>query len=575
MNIKIIYTDGGRRESKLDYFLGVGAGIYAYEYSDVDMSNYSCKWPSVPAIFTPMGICCSNAVKAFSSDASVENAIAIMYRKLSADSSDKKLKAWENETDSVARGKMNSTDITPIMRLGKTAKIIIPYLSNHTVKEINKIANKASVPITITEMIIPLDPTFTSNVAELISFIEALKLSKDMDVVYIYSDSDYVVRGVTEYMEGWHSAQWRKGDGELVRNIEYWKEIYTLYTDLTSNTCVTVSHIYSHRGNYGNEVVDTLATLATMMSGNGRLLPIIDKYLLSTARAHTNGRSIPRHAALKWIYKYTNSDDMKVVIKGEEWHGYITGNHASKSSVPPEMIGKPQGDALFGLVFQRDQIPIVKKLADTVYDRVYRYCKNKMDKIDFFTLINSGNVNRDITTRAINVGLDSLKYNYGQRYLENLTGDPIVISMDKPMLSRRIFDIAETMKLLLGATMAKLGIENELGIGDAVGIDIHDITEYFTDGKKMLPMKELAIEVTVDGDLVRLAIGIDVPPRIVLMDEARHNLNVKLVIYNRTKNSFMHFCYLESDNIYSMWYNPYSNTRLLLDTAINEDSKDK
>lgn len=561
-NVIVVYTDGGRRAGKLDNFLGVGSGIYAYAYDNTDMENFSHRWPKVDAIFTPMGICCKEAVKEYSKDANnklVEEFAAIMA---STDvSRETKLAKWHDKVAAEARGKGKDKGFTPLEKMGKTAKLIIPYLGQYDAKELLKVANKTSVPIEITEMVIPLAQEETSNVAELQSFIEALRLAKDMSMAYIYSDSEYVVKGVTEYMVNWKARDWRKGDGELVKNLDYWVEIDKL---MNSTECtILISHINSHRGNFGNEQVDDMATLATMMSANFNFDAMRIDYPLSEASKQIPEKLIPRQLALKWIYRYTNTEEQTTSIRDEKWFGYLTGDHVRKSSAPPQLVGKPQPDAMYGLVYQRECLPIIKEMADVVHDRVYRDSKNEMDQFDFFTLLNAGNLNRDCTGLAMKFGTSALKYSYSQHYLENLSGDPLVISMHKPMLSRRLFDINETMNMLLGSTMSKLGVKTELATGDAKGLDILDITEFFTDGKKIHQLNEAAIQLDVNGVVLRLAIGIDVPSRAILMDEAKHNLQVKLVTYNATKNSFMYFCYVESDNLYSIWYNPYSNRRLL------------
>lgn len=566
-NAIVIYTDGGRRQGKLDNFMGVGAGIYAYEYDTTLMETFSHKWPKVDAVFTPMGITCKDAVKAYSKDA--DSPLMKEYDEAKANPDKPMLmEKWEAKVDGLAKGKRKDNAFTPIEKLGKSAKLILPYLFQHEAKPLLKVATKVATPMVITEKVIPLQQNETSNAAELTSFVEALKLAKGKAMTYLFSDSEYVVKGVTEYMPNWKARDWRKSDGEEVKNLEFWLEIDGLLEDLAQmGTVCIITHINSHRGNYGNEQVDDMATLATMVSANFSFDDISRTYLLSEISDQIPDKHIPRQCSLKWIYRFTNSEEMTAKIDGQEWFGYLTGDHVRKSSAPPQLVGKPQPDACYGLVYRRDAIPLVKTLADEVHKRVYRDSVNEMDQFNFFTLLNAGNINRDCTGQALKFGLDALKYSYSQHYLENLSGDPLVISMHKPMLSRRLFDICDTMNLLLGSTMSSLGIKTELATGDAKGIEIMDITEHFTDGKKMHQLNDSALELEVHDVKLRLAIGIDVPTRAVLMDEAKHNLQVKLITYNSTKNAFNYFCYVESDNLYSIWYNPYSNRRLLFTEA--------
>ncbi|KAF8914384.1 ribonuclease H-like domain-containing protein, partial [Gymnopilus junonius] len=77
---------------------------------------------------------------------------------------------------------------------------------------------------------ITLEPeNATSNRAELIAVIEALKYSKEWDIdcdkLVIATDSEYVVKGSTEWCREWAMRGWRTSSGEPVKNKDLWDSL--------------------------------------------------------------------------------------------------------------------------------------------------------------------------------------------------------------------------------------------------------------------------------------------------------------------------------------------------------------
>lgn len=100
----------------------------------------------------------------------------------------------------------------------------------------------------------------TNNFMELRALLEAIRWAKDYtgDMVRIYSDSSYGVKGITEWMKGWQKRGWRKADGSPILNPELWKQIYAEWDP----TKMSVTHIRGHAGHFGNEMADKYAVAA-------------------------------------------------------------------------------------------------------------------------------------------------------------------------------------------------------------------------------------------------------------------------------------------------------------------------
>lgn len=108
----------------------------------------------------------------------------------------------------------------------------------------------------IKEKSIPLGEG-TNNIAELTAAIEALRyiITLKPNKVLLFADSQYVVKGVTEWSKSWVKHNWKSSSGKKVLNMELWKELLSL----TSQVDVDFQWVKGHADNEYNERVDVLA----------------------------------------------------------------------------------------------------------------------------------------------------------------------------------------------------------------------------------------------------------------------------------------------------------------------------
>jgi len=98
-----------------------------------------------------------------------------------------------------------------------------------------------------------VEPHTTNNRMELQAVIEALKLLKRSCQVILYTDSQYVQKGITEWIHGWKQKNWKN-----VKNVDLWQDL-----DLaSSNHQIDWQWVRGHNGHAGNERVDALANIA-------------------------------------------------------------------------------------------------------------------------------------------------------------------------------------------------------------------------------------------------------------------------------------------------------------------------
>ena len=94
----------------------------------------------------------------------------------------------------------------------------------------------------------------TNNRMELTAALETLKLLDPSKPVKFNTDSQYLKRGIEEWMPNWKARNWKRKGGVLA-NIDLWKEI----SDIISNRKITWRWIKGHAGNPYNEQVDQIA----------------------------------------------------------------------------------------------------------------------------------------------------------------------------------------------------------------------------------------------------------------------------------------------------------------------------
>ena len=93
---------------------------------------------------------------------------------------------------------------------------------------------------------------------ELTAAIRGLEAVEENSQVVIYTDSQYVCKGITEWIAGWKLKGWKTASGKPVKNPKLWGELDAVCRLHT----VEWRWVRGHTGNLGNERADTLANLA-------------------------------------------------------------------------------------------------------------------------------------------------------------------------------------------------------------------------------------------------------------------------------------------------------------------------
>ena len=97
------------------------------------------------------------------------------------------------------------------------------------------------------------DSHTTNNIMELTAVIRGLE-RYGSGPVKVYTDSKYVMDGITKWIKGWKRNGWKTSTGGTVKNRSLWEQLDQLVTEF-----VTFEWVKAHNGEHWNEEVDTLA----------------------------------------------------------------------------------------------------------------------------------------------------------------------------------------------------------------------------------------------------------------------------------------------------------------------------
>jgi ribonuclease HI len=125
----------------------------------------------------------------------------------------------------------------------------------------------------------------TNNRMELTAAIRALRAVEAGASIDLHTDSQYLRRGITEWLPGWIARGWRRKDGEI-KNVDLWREL----AGEAARHDVRWHWVRGHSGDRYNERADALATAAIRAGGPAAEAPAavagaweIDVYLRVSA----------------------------------------------------------------------------------------------------------------------------------------------------------------------------------------------------------------------------------------------------------------------------------------------------
>lgn len=121
------------------------------------------------------------------------------------------------------------------------------------------------------------NPQTTNNRMEIVGTLRALAALKEAPspVIFLYTDSTYVIRGITQWIWGWKQKGWRNSAGEEVSNRDLWEELLRQVNRLKPAK-IEWKYVRGHSGVPGNERCDEIA----VAFANGKKVKLYDGPLI-------------------------------------------------------------------------------------------------------------------------------------------------------------------------------------------------------------------------------------------------------------------------------------------------------
>ena len=95
----------------------------------------------------------------------------------------------------------------------------------------------------------------TNNRMELMAVIEALSCLKERVEAFLYLDSEYVIKGIKEWLPKWKSNGWKSSNNKPIKNVDLWLRL----DEQLNKHSICIFKVKGHSGDPGNDLADELA----------------------------------------------------------------------------------------------------------------------------------------------------------------------------------------------------------------------------------------------------------------------------------------------------------------------------
>ena len=109
------------------------------------------------------------------------------------------------------------------------------------------------------------EPETTNNRMEMTAVIRALAALTEVCDVSLYTDSKYVIDGITKWIEGWQKRGWKTAAKKPVLNEDLWRQML----NEVGRHKITWHWVKGHNGHPENERVDQMASERAEQAGRG------------------------------------------------------------------------------------------------------------------------------------------------------------------------------------------------------------------------------------------------------------------------------------------------------------------
>jgi len=423
-------------------------------------------------------------------------------------------------------------------------------------------------PLQVFESFAGLLPETTNNIAELTATLNGMELAvmHGAEKLLIYTDSQYVTKGLTQHLGKWKQNGWKKADGDEVANKQLWMSLDSKVTELKEkNIRYTFQWVKGHDGHRGNVQADYMATRGVLLGKQDDITPRhnvqdfgeYDKYKAERHRFVSHSR---------WYFNL--SDEVLLKANSNGFYEYSFG-HPSKEDTDQVYLGKALADTAFSVVWLKEP----EVCLDLVYNRVKQIATNVYGNAFIGRL---DNIYSPFTHKEImDFGGDLLvRANKNDNDITNCTGALIVRECNPPAISyRAVNNLVFLNQCLTEFHQQQLSVlrrcydvtdlfydyeANKKGeLKASLKKDIKQITKSV---KVSVPCEILNKPISVD---VTCTLGLDVPSRNTLNGIVDLNPKIHVMVVKESDVAFRYLTIMSCDDGYCIMANVYANLRIL------------
>lgn len=411
------------------------------------------------------------------------------------------------------------------------------------------------------------DALGTNNQAEMYAMYDILdQLNKLPDVVFInvWADSNYVLKGLTEYCAAWQRNNWLKRDGNPPANVELWRRLYALYISMgQSGKQIKLDWIKGHSGAYGNMLADFMAGVGIRRS---YLKDCREEFRLLEPKEF-NVSEVGRNPMFAYRRMYFNS-----IRDNNEPGVYYMANPGKLKT--EAMEGRRVTDAAYSVVMTTEPDDIIEMVID-------RHCDVHQDKLAAIVRVDVDRLfNKTIVPMLDRFGGLSLIEPVASKkssLIFALDGDPVTEPQD-PIGMTMVAVTAMTMlqDMLEWYHLSSKADPENTSILKPMTMDITDrffaIEETKKGPRKVLrkeinsQMAHMDVEIVRDdidsAPIAKLMLGLDILPRNNLKRLEEHDPVVMLITWKESENVLRYGTIITSTIGSGIWANYFANKLL-------------
>lgn len=443
-----------------------------------------------------------------------------------------------------------------------TAKGYVPI--NGKAKETSLIVK----PLAYFDFFGSTDTIATNNTAEVDATYHALKQIKDHDVsvIQVFTDSEYVRRGLNEWSKTWERNNWARSDGSPLPNASNWKRLVEQVREIeSSGKKVTVEWIRGHADNFGNEHADKMSVVAVLHSMDGIKR---EEYKESPAQGYWKS-DVERHPFINFRRLYFNS---------VQEH-----NIAGRYYIAEPGGAAADGDWIVGKKFPESSYAVLKlKEPDNVIETIKKKQYELASQINAVMLMRLDKVyDPEVFSYVNDYGRYTLLPDSKNLMNVNfLDKKPLTLELNPAGLSLRAIENFGMLDELL--QMYELIQEGKSSPNQYSGLQIHDITDHFFETEIKVKKKEEVTETklkstfgvgfkdtmievvisqkeTTKSVKVPLILGTDILPRNSLKRIESMCPKLSLLTWKESEGTVRYVTVVEVDSGIGIWSNYFAN----------------